>query len=93
MNTKEQGKRNGLFGAYANIKAGSGSAVARGPLIGQFARLLPVRQGLRYKGENLVFPLDMRHPIQQPLELVGRDGRTEPGDSSRDLATRGRDCL
>jgi len=61
------------------------------PLIGQLAGLPPRRRGLRYVRENLVFPLDMGHPIQQPLELFGRKSRAEARDSARDFATRGRD--
>jgi hypothetical protein len=43
--------------------------------------------------KDLVFPLDVRHPVQQLVEFFGREGRTESRDSSGDLTTCGGDCF
>jgi hypothetical protein len=43
--------------------------------------------------KNFVFPLDVRHPIQQQFEFFGGESRTEARDPPCNLATRGRDRL
>ena len=62
-------------------------------LIGHLAGLPPGQRGLSDKGENLVLPLDMSHPIQQSFEFFGGESRAEARDSARDFATGGRDCF
>ncbi|HXN76746.1 MAG TPA: hypothetical protein VN876_08925, partial [Gemmatimonadaceae bacterium] len=63
------------------------------PLFGPFLRLRPSRRGLNYMRKNFVFPLDVRHPIQQQFEFFGGESRTEARDPPCNLATRGRDRL
>jgi hypothetical protein len=87
MNTKERVKRNALFcGSFRSVVPPTPRS-----LIGHLLRLLPTRRGFGYVGKHLVLPLDVSHPIQQPLEFFGRETRAEARDSARDFATGSRD--